>query len=155
MKKIIRTATVTVFAILLVFLTANVSNAQPDWVRGRKYTKGQVDNIIKRVEERTDRFVGQLDKSLDNSRLNGTRREDNLNARARELEGATDELRGEFNRRQNWWETRENVQRCLNIASNINVAMRNRKFGSGAENNWKNVRKELNELAKVYDLPRV
>lgn len=156
MKKIITTATATVFAILLVLLTASVGNAQqPDWARGRKYTKGQVDNIIKRVEERTDRFVGQLDNSLDNSRLNDTRREDNLNAMAKDLEMATDELRSEFNRHENWWETRQNVQRCVDIAARINVAMRNRKFGRGAENNWKNVRQELNSLANVYNVHRV
>ena len=151
MKKNIATITTSIFALLLVFMTANFADAQ-GYANGRRYTKAQVDNVIKRVENRTDRFVNQFDRSLDNSRLDGSRREDNLNQQAKNLEAATDELRREFNRRQNWWDTRDNVQRCLNVAADINVAMRNRKFNRATENNWANVRRELNALAKVYNL---
>lgn len=138
-----------------ILMLAGISNAQqPNWARGRRYTRASVDQVIKRVENRTDRFVSQFDNSLDNSRLNGSRREDNLNQRAKDLERSTDELRSEFNRRgDNWWESRENVQRCLSIAADINVAMRNRRFNRNTENNWRNVRKELNSLARVYSLP--
>lgn len=124
-------------------------------VRANRYTKAQVDNIIQRVETRVDRFVRQFDRSLDNSRLDGTRREDNLNRRARDLELATDELRREFDRRDSWYENRDEVRRCLNIATDINVAMRNRRLNRATENNWANVRAELNALARVYDLPNI
>lgn len=141
-------------AVFSVLVLANVGNAQqPDWARNRRYTHGSVDQIIKRVENRTDRFVKQFDNALDNSRLNGSRREDNLNQRAKDLEHATDDLRSEFNRRTNWWETRDNVQNCLSIGADINVAMNNRRFNSRTENNWRNVRKELNILAQAYNLP--
>lgn len=153
MKKILSNSLLAVMAVFSILLLASISNAQPDWARGRKYSKGNVDQIIKRVENRTDRFVSQFDNALDNSKLDGSRREDNLNQRAKDLESATDELRSEFNRRENWWETRENVSRCLSIAADINVAMRRRRFNENTENNWKNVRKELNTLAQVYNLP--
>jgi len=154
MRKNIATITTSVLAILLVFLTANIANAQ-SWNYNRKYTRAQVERIIRQVENRTDIFVRQFDNSLDNSRLDGTRREDNLNQRARNLEATTNELRREFNRRQNWWEIRQDVQRCLNLASDINVAMRNRRFNRSTENNWSNVRRELNSLAQVYNLQRL
>lgn len=153
MKKIVNNSLLAVMAVFSILLLANISNAQPDWARGRKNSKGNIDQIIKRVENRTDRFVSQFDNALDNSKLNGTRREDNLNQRAKDLERATNDLRSEFNRRNNWWETRDNVQNCLNIAADINVAMRNRRFNNKTENNWKNVRKELNTLAQAYNLP--
>lgn len=124
-------------------------------VRQNRVAKASVDRIIKRVEERTDIFVQQFDRSLDNSRLDGSRREDNLNQRARDLETATDELRREFDRRDRWNENRAEVQRCLNIASDINVAMRNRRLGRATENNWANLRVELNALAGVYGLPKI
>ncbi len=119
----------------------------------RNYTKAQVDRIVKNVEERTDRFVSQFDRSLDRSRLNNTNREDKLNEKARDLESATDELRREFDRRDLWIENKDEVRKCLNLASDIDVAMRNRRLGAATENNWKFVCNELNALAKVYGLP--
>lgn len=139
-------------ALLMVLALANVSNAQRRG-RGRNYTKAQVDRIIKNVEERTDRFVSQFDRALDRSRLNNTNREDKLNEKARDLESATDELRREFDRRDLWIENKDEVRKCLNLASDIDVAMRNRRLGAATENNWKFVRNELNALAKVYGLP--
>lgn len=136
MKKFFATAAFGLFAVFSLIIFSETANAQrPGWAN-RRYTRVSVNQVINRVEDRTDRFVNQLDNSLDRSRLNGTRREDNLNQRARDLESATDELRREFDRRgDNWWETRQNVQRCLSIAADINVAMRNRRFRDNSENN--------------------
>jgi|ERR1044071_683386 hypothetical protein len=121
----------------------------------RGYTKGEVNSIIKRVEERSDRFVRLFDRSLDRSRLDGTNREDRLNEYARNLEKALDDLRGEFDRKENYVETRPEVRRCLDIATNINVAMRNRQLGGETERQWALLRAELNTLANVYGLPMV
>lgn len=115
--------------------------------------RANLDRIIRRVEERVDRFTAQFNDSLDNSRLNGTRREDNLNERARDLESATDELRREFDRNDSKQENRAEVQKCLNVASDIDRTMRRRKFGRATETNWANVRAELNALARAYNLP--
>ena len=122
---------------------------------GSNLNKAQVNRLINNLEMRVDRFVVQFNDSLDNSRLNNTRREDSLNRRARDLEAATDELRREFDSRDLWIENKDEVRRCLNIAADINVAMRNRKLGAATENNWRAVRTELNALAKVYGLPAV
>ena len=144
------------FAAIFVVTVSTVAktNAQ-EWKRPNRISKGDVDRIIRNVENRTDVFVKQFDNALDNSRLNGTRREDNLNQRARDLESATDELRREFDRRDRWDDNRDEVRKCLNIASDINVAMRNRRLNRATQNNWANVRSELNTLARVYDLPAI
>ena len=140
------------FAVLLLF---EVDQAQPRRARGRAYTKADVERIIKRVETRADYFKKEFDKALDKSRLNGSDREDELNQYAKDLEKATDELRREFDRRDLWIENKEEVRRCLSIASKIDVAMRNRKLGRDVETTWAALRYELNTLAKVYDLPVV
>jgi hypothetical protein len=121
----------------------------------RGYTKPQVNEIIKRVEERSDRFVKLFDRSLDRSRLDGSNREDRLNEYARNLETALDDLRREFDRKESYVETRPEVRRCLDIATNINVAVRNRRLGGETERQWALLRSELNTLADVYGLPPV
>lgn len=147
------TAAAAVFVVLMMFDTANGQRRRE--VRGRALTKAQVKVIINRVEDRVDNFKKNFDRSLDRSRLDGTTREDWLNKRAGDLESATDELAREFDRRDAWAENREEVRRCLNIASDIDRNIRNYRYGAATESNWAAVRFELNSLADVYNIPRV
>ncbi|NOT48842.1 MAG: hypothetical protein HOP17_13970 [Acidobacteria bacterium] len=143
-------------AVVMIFLMVDTANAQRRReVRGRGLTKAQVKLIVNRVEDRVDNFKENFDRSLDKSRLNGTSREDWLNKRAKDLESATDELAREFDRRDAWAENREEVRRCLNIATDIDRNMRNYRYGGITESNWARVRFELNSLADVYNMPKV
>lgn len=49
------------------------------------------------------------------------------------LEGATDELSREFDRRDAWVENKEEVRKCLNIATDIDRNMKNYNFGAATE----------------------
>jgi hypothetical protein len=143
-------------AVLMVLTLAGEGSAQRRREsRNRMMTKAQVKQVIDRVEDRVDNFVKNYDKSLDRSRLNGSSREDWLNKRARDLESATDELSREFDRRDAWAENKDEVRRCLNIASDIDRNMKNYRFGAATESNWSRVRYELNTLADIYNLPKV
>lgn len=156
MKKSIFNLFVGLAAVLMILSVADVSNAQRRREsRGRKLSKAQVKVIIDRVENKVDNFVKAYDKSLDRSNLNGTEREDDLNRRAKDLERATDELSREFSRRDAWIENKDEVRKCLNIASDIDRTVRNRRLGGNTESLWTQVRYELNTLADVYNLPKV
>jgi hypothetical protein len=155
MKKYFVNLFVGLAAVLMVLTFADVSNAQRRESRGRMRSKAQVKVIIDRVEDRVDNFVNNYDRSLDRSRLNGSSREDWLMKRAKDLESATDELSREFQRRDAWLENKDEVRRCLNIASDIDRNMKNYRFGAATESNWARVRYELNTLADVYNLPKV
>lgn len=152
MKQFLR---LTLGAAAIALLCASVVDAQPRVARGRVYTKADVDRIIKRVEDSTDKFKKEFDKALDRSRLNNTNREDQLNEYAKELEHATDDLRKHFDKTDAWIENKEQVRNCLSLASKINVALRNRRLGPKVESRWASVRYDLNTLAGVYNLPLV
>ena len=156
MKKYFVNMFVGLAAVLMVLTFADVSNAQRRReTRGKLRSKAEVKAVINRVEDRVDNFVKNYDKSLDRSKLNGSSREDWLNKRARDLEGATDELAREFDRRDTWVENKDEVRKCLNIASDIDRNLKTYRFGAATENNWSRVRYELNTLADVYNLPKV
>src|SRR6185295_3615987 len=146
------TLTTACAAVLLCSLTLA---AQPRAARGRLYTKAEVERIIKRVEDSSDKFKKEFDKALDRSRLNNTNREDQLNQYAKDLEHATDDLRKQFDRTDKWMDNRDQVRTCLVLASKINVAMRNRRLGPKVESRWNGLRYDLNTLAGVYNLPPV
>lgn len=118
------------------------------------YTKADVERIIKRVEERSDAFRKVVDKSLDKSALDGTRREDNINEQVKELENAIDRLRKDFSRANTWQETREQVQTVMNEADEVNAIVRRGRWrrGGAVKSEWGLVRNDLNRLAGVYNL---
>lgn len=146
---------VALAAVVMVLTLAGESSAQRRESRNRLMSKAQVKQVITRVEDRVDNFVRNFDRSLDNSRLNGSNREDWLMKRARDLERATDELSRDFQRRDAWIENKDEVRRCLNIASDIDRNLKNRRYGRTTEANWARVRFELNTLADIYNLPKV
>jgi hypothetical protein len=147
-----------VAAILVVFIFAETGSSQRAprrEARGRAMTKAQVKAVITRVEDRVDRFIKRYDEALDRSGLDKSNREDWLMKRARDLETATDELAREFDRHDAWVENKEETRNCLNIATDIDRNMRRFNYTREAEQNWANVRFELNTLADIYNLPRV
>lgn len=165
--KKIKTAGVA-FLLIFGFVVVSSVSAQAQWRdrdrddrredrrdnrRGNRWgntNKRAIENLIRRVEDRTDVFVRQFDRALDNSRMDGTRREDRLMDLARELERATDELRREFDRGDSLQENRDEVQRCISVASRIDNAVRRQRVGAGVQNSWRNLRNELNALARAY-----
>ncbi len=111
-----------------------------------------IENLIRRVEQRTDSFVRHFDRALDNSRIDGTRREDRLNERAEALENSTDELRRRFDRSDSLRATRGDVERIMRLASDIDRVVRRGRIGNGVQNSWFNLRGELNALARAYNV---
>ena len=126
---------------------------RPTIIRG--YSQQQVEQLLERIEERTDAFTNQLNKSLDRSRLDGSRAEDNIAERARELENATDELRREFDHNDTRGENRPEAEKVLITATDIDRLMRRRNFGGQTESTWVSLRSEINILAKLYALQAV
>ena len=149
MKKIVTNLVVGFSAVLMLLVVSGAVNAQ------RRFEKRDVERFLRNVEQRSEVFAKQFDKSLDNSRLDGSRREDELNRKARELRSAVKDLRKDFDRRDNWLENKDNVRRCVDIASEINVAMKRNRFGAATESNWAALRRDLNTLARAYDLPGI
>jgi hypothetical protein len=152
MGKYISKIFMAAIALFMVAVASVPAEAQGRRYRGRGYTKAQVEQIIRRLENQSDRFVRSFDRSLDNSRADGTVREDNLNQRARDLENALDVLRQEFDRTDRYQDTRSQVSGVMNVAEDINRAVRNRRLRGNTERLWSRVRSELNALASVYNL---
>ena len=138
--------------LLLVIVSGPVTASGQGLYRGRVYTKGDVERIIKRVEDRSDSFRKIVDRSLDRSTLDGTRREDNINEQVKQFEKALDELRSEFSRQDRWLETRHHVEKVLSEAGDVNAIVRRHFLRPVIEREWALLRADINRLAGVYDL---
>jgi hypothetical protein len=152
MSRNLKLMSIAVGLCVLTALSVSVSAQNRRYSRNRVDTKAEIDRLIKRVENQSDRFVQSFDRSLDNSRLDGTMREDNLNQRARALENDLDSLRREFDRTDRYLDTRSQVSRVMSTAEGINAVVRRRRLGGNTERVWAQLRSELNALANVYNL---
>ncbi|HVF42338.1 MAG TPA: hypothetical protein VM936_04975 [Pyrinomonadaceae bacterium] len=107
----------------------------------------QLDALIRRIENGTDRFRADMGTALDRSTYNGTRAEDNINQFVRDFETATDQLRSRFNSRNS---ATADVESVLRQATYIDDFMTRNRLSMRAENDWTTLKGDLNQLAAAY-----
>ena len=108
-----------------------------------------VERIIHNLERQSDQFRSSLDSALDRSRMDGTRREDEINAFVREFYAETKRLHDHFDNHKS---TGADVQSVLERAARIDLFMRRRPLATRAQNDWTAVRANLEELARAYNV---
>jgi hypothetical protein len=110
-------------------------------------TDTQLQTLLARIEQRTDAFRRDVDRSFDNSRRNGTRTEDNITQFIADFENATDSLRRNFDERDS---VSRDVEEVLSRASAIDAYIRNNRQPVAIERQWNLLRSDLSTLANYY-----
>lgn len=111
----------------------------------------QVEETIHRIEGQSDVFRKSLDSALDQSRLDGTRREDDINSFVKEFYQETKRLHDHFDSHKS---TASDVQTVLDRAAQIDQFMRRNRLqrDRDAQKEWLRLRANLDELARVYNV---
>ncbi|MCM3902734.1 MAG: hypothetical protein ND866_13595 [Pyrinomonadaceae bacterium] len=117
--------------------------------RSYRGTYQSVLQLTHRIEDRTDLFRNSLDAGLDESSLDGSRAEDNINLFVRDFDAAVSRLRERFGRRQS---TAADAQEVLNRAAAIDEFLRRRPVDARTQQAWSNLRLQLNQLARAYSV---
>ncbi|MDX6303958.1 MAG: hypothetical protein QOI77_927 [Blastocatellia bacterium] len=109
----------------------------------------QVEELIHRIESQSDVFRKSLDTALDRSRLDGTRREDDINSFVKDFYQETKRLHEHFDSHKS---TASDVQTVLNRAAQIDQFMRRNRLQRDreAQREWNTLKRQLDELANVY-----
>lgn len=137
------------FVVTVVTALVLVCSSQYLLAQRRPWYRGNVRETIRQLETDTDRFKSSLDRALDNSPLNGTRTEDEINGYVKNFETATDRLR---DRAEDQDYAPGLAREVLNRGRAINVFMRTHRLGGAAESDWAIVRNDLNRLAHGYNI---
>ncbi|MGB8510297.1 MAG: hypothetical protein WCD76_18110, partial [Pyrinomonadaceae bacterium] len=119
----------------------------------RQYRRNDrnMERLVRRIETRSDKFSRSLEQALDQSRLNGTQREDDVNKLVTAFEAATDTLKDRFNARQS---TDADVELVLGRASLLNDVMRRNRLTYRAQQDWRLLKGDLDRLAAAYQIAR-
>ena len=137
------------------------------------FTKPQVADRIRKVEDGVDEFRKWSEKRVDEGRSSkegqgsgrargktatesqkekAREKKDELDDALSDLNGSTNRLRRKFDATDRWLETKAQVENVLDDARKINQVLTRGKYGSQAERYWSVLRVNINELARCYDL---
>jgi len=139
---------VSVLCVCSALLLTTTTNAQ---VVGQPYriNDKEVEKIIRRIEQQSDRFRSSLDSALDKSRFNGTRREDDINSFIKDFYEQTKRLRHQFDSHKS---AAPDVQAVLDRAARIDEFMSRNRLSGKAEEDWSTLKTYLDELASAYNV---
>jgi hypothetical protein len=132
-------------------VSSDWNSTYPSPVSGLPYNVADrdVQTIIQRLENSTDRFKNQMGRALNNSNIDNTRQEDSINYLVSQFETATNRLRDNFNGRRS---TSADAQEVFNRGALIDRFMRNNQLPNRAETTWSQIRGDLNTLAGYYSV---
>src|SRR5205085_9639573 len=84
---------------------------------------GDMRSIVRDLKTRSRDLTHQLDRDLDHSRYNGTRREDEINNLANEFRNAVNRLSDSNNNYGNYGRRDDRVDRVMNLGSQLDRAL--------------------------------
>jgi len=138
------------------------------------FTKTQVADRIRKVEDGVDEFRDWAEKRADtgkakaesapaSERTRGKKatesqkatandKKDELEDALSDLNKSTNRLRRKFDPSDKWMETRPQVENVMDDARRINQVLTRGKYGSQAERYWGVLRANINDLARCYNV---
>lgn len=120
--------------------------------RNDNYYRSNVRDAIRRVASRSDEFKDRLDSALDNSRYNGSRREDNLVNAAEEFSNVAGRLKSRYNNGRNNSNAAAEADRLLQLAARIDNFISRNNVNSRISSEWFGLRQDLNVIANAFNL---
>ncbi len=162
-----RTSLLTLIAALLItlFFSATTTSAQnvPWWGgsssssgrdrddRNYGYNRRGLRDAIRRVDDRSDNFRDSVDRALDRSRYDDTRREDRINDVARDFENAARNLKNRFNERD-LYRSENEARRLIQLGSQIDRVIGRNRLDARTVSEWNRISSDLRIIADAYNL---
>jgi hypothetical protein len=151
--------TVFAFSLLLLFGLPSLASAQrrnnDDYYGNTqrdnsRYNRQFLVDAVRRVERDSRTFRRALDRELDHSRYDTTNREDRINDVTERFATAADNLEDSFDNGYNIRSSQDEAQTVFQLASQIDRFMNRNSFRGSAQNQWSNIRRDLQIIADAY-----
>ena len=138
-----------IFSVGLMLALAGLMMTTQAQIITSRTSNQQVRQLVRRIENKTDRFRTSLTAALGGSRIDGTRREERIADLTREFETAVDQLN---TRLYNRTRTTADVQNVLDLAARINnfMSRQGQNLNVQAQSDWTSLRLDLDELARIH-----
>ena len=142
---------------LPVLAAAQGGYGYPDYGRNRNGNYGRYDerylkDSIQRLDRLAKDFERDLDRGLDHSRVNGSRREDQINAQGHDFRRAVGSLKSSFGNGRDLNRSRDEAQRVMQEAQQFDRIGRGRGIDSRVASEWSQIQQELQVISDAYGL---
>jgi hypothetical protein len=165
-----RTTILTIaFATLFAFCLPGIASAQwgrdrdrdyrrdrrndDDYRRNGNYDTRYLRDVAERVRDNARNLERDVDRFLDNSRVNGSRREDRINGEVREFRQAADRFRSRVgdngNDRNRGY---QEAQQLMQAANNTERMLSRLRVDSRTYGDWRQIKQDLRTIANAYGM---
>ena len=115
---------------------------------GAKVGAADVKNLVKHINEGANQYRKTLDSALDNSRLDGTSAEDEINRYVKDFRDCADRLENHYKEET----AAQDAAEVIRHAKLIDGFMRKYPLTREAQNDWSTVRTDIGRLANLYSV---
>ena len=117
---------------------------------GRYDDRGLRDSVH-RLDSLAKNFERDMDRALDHSRTNGSRREDDINNQVRQFRNAVGDLKSRVGNGRDLNRSENEARRVLQEANDLDRFAR-RGFDGRTSSEWSQIQQELRYISSVYGL---
>lgn len=125
------------------------SSRAASWDVPSRIDDRQIEQLLKQIDEKADRFDKSLDQAADRSRIDDRRAKDEIRQSVKDLRQLTDRLRDRVKGRQS---NSLDVEEVLRRSVSIDGFMQRHQLSAQAERNWLSLRGDLDSLARAYNV---
>jgi hypothetical protein len=118
------------------------------------HTRADLRRLALEAERLSDRFRESLDHALDQTIIDGTKKERKLEKRAGELENALDSVRSAVSR-DDYRKARQSLKKALARANDLGRDLARLRLLAALRAEWGHLVARLDTLARFYDLQPV
>jgi hypothetical protein len=116
------------------------------------YERRQLRDLSRRIDDRSRDLQRDVDHLLDNSRINGSNREDRINNEARDLRNAASRFRNVAGDNDRLDRSRDEARALLQSASQFSRMLNRLRLDGRTSNDWNQIRSDLRAVANIYNL---
>ncbi len=127
-------------------------NRNDNYGRYGRYDERQLRDSIHRLDRLAKELERDVDRALDRSRSDGTRREDMVNNEVRQFRHAVGNLKSRFGNGRDLNRSRNEAARVMQESQQLNRLAGARRMDNEVANDWAQIRQELRIIANAYNL---
>jgi hypothetical protein len=117
----------------------------------RGYDDRYLKDSVKRLDNLAKDFERDMDRALDHSRVDGTRREDQINSAVHDFRRAAGDLKSRVGNGRDLNRSYNEAQRVLSLADQID-RVGARRLDSRTASEWSQIQSELRNISDIYGI---
>lgn len=117
-----------------------------------RYDEREVRDVAQRLKDRARRLESDVDRFLDNSRVNGTRREDHVNADVQEFRRAADNFKSRVGSGRDVNRSVNEARQLISAGDHVDEMLARLRVDSRTYADWREVQQDLRFVADIYNL---